>query len=66
MSAESVEILRRELEELEDAIKILEKLPDNRAVYMRFGRLMIEVSRDEAVEYALKRIAAIRSLMEKK
>ena len=57
--------LRRELEELQDAVKILEKLSEDRSVYLRFGRLMIEVTREEALEYVLERISALRSLLKR-
>ena len=65
MSSEGVEALERELRELEEALKVIEMAPGERRLYMRYGRLMIEVTKEEAIEYIMRRLAALRSLLRK-
>jgi len=38
----------------EKVLKFLEKLPSNRKVYYRMGNLMVEVTREEAIELIKK------------
>jgi chaperonin cofactor prefoldin len=61
---ESVESLAAEIRELEEAARIIRE-GRAKTVYLAMGKLFIEVSREEALEYVERRIAALRSLAER-
>ncbi len=58
--------LEAELAEIEYALNLLEKADKARTVFVRVpGGAMIEVSKDEAVEFLTKRMNQILSLLSK-
>ena len=66
--AEAVRLLYQieaELAELEDAEKLLRRAGGTRAYIGFSGGIMIEVSKDEALEYIEERKARLRALLEK-